>query len=222
RLLDEAVDGVRVRAARVLLRRDAEEKPAGDAHAGSVLPLLDQLVHREAVLTRHRRDRLAHAAPVHDEQRVDEVVDRQRRLAHELAEQRLLAQPTRAEHAVGHQSLLLPRGPGRVGIRANHSTLARARAALVYSAGKLAAARPRARSAVTRTSRVWAARGRRTRSPRPSSPGRRCTRPSARYSAGTTSTRTPCSRSASAVAGPIAATCRPVRPDHASPSADSR
>src|SRR5207247_3996 len=142
RLLDDAVVGVRLRAARVLVRRDAEQKHAGDAHAGGVLALLDQLVHREAVLTRHRRDRLAHAASVHDEQRVDEVVDRQRRLAHELPQQRLLAQPTRAEHAVGHQSLLLPRGPGRFGIRANHSTIARARAGIVYSAGMMSVARP--------------------------------------------------------------------------------
>src|SRR3989441_1143875 len=142
RLLDDAVVGVRLRAARVLLRRDAEEKHAGDAHAGGVLALLDQLVHREAVLTRHRRDRLAHAAPVHDEQRVDEVVDRQRRLAHELAEQRLLAQPTRAEHALGHQSLLPPPRPGRFRIRADHSTIARARAGIVYSAGMMSVARP--------------------------------------------------------------------------------
>ena len=43
-----------------------------------------------AVLAGHRADRLADPAAVRDEQRVDEVVDRQRGLAHHLAQQRLL------------------------------------------------------------------------------------------------------------------------------------
>src|SRR5437763_1654802 len=141
-LLHDAVIGVGLGATRILLRGNTEEQHAGDAHAGGILALLDQLIHGEAVLAGHRRDRLAHAAAVHDEQGVDEVVDRQRRLADELAEQRLFAQAARAEHAVGHHSLLLPRVPGRFGIRANHSPLARARAGLVYSPGMMSVARP--------------------------------------------------------------------------------
>ena len=50
--------------------------------------------------------------------------------------------------------------------------------------------------------RAGAARGR----PAPTTAASRSTRPSARYSPGTSSARTPCSASASAVAGPIAAT----------------
>src|SRR5207245_11400427 len=52
------------------------------------------------------------------------------------------APPRRADPAVGHRVLLLPRGPGRFGIRANHSTIARARAGIVYSAGMMSVARP--------------------------------------------------------------------------------
>src|SRR5438067_2463645 len=141
-LLHDAVVRVRLGTAGVFPGRDPEEQHAGDPHAGGILALLDQLVHGEAVLTRHRHDGLAYAAAVHDEQRIDEVVDGQGRLAHELAEQRLLAKATRPEHAVGHHSLLLPRRPGRFGIWANHSTIARASAGIVYSAGMMSVASP--------------------------------------------------------------------------------
>ena len=65
-------------------------------------------------------DRLAHAAAVHDEERVDEVVDGQRGLAHHLAQQRLLAQPSRTERSpCGHHALLLRAGGRRrAGLRA--------------------------------------------------------------------------------------------------------
>src|SRR2546421_5768677 len=141
-LLHDAVIGVGLGAARILLRRNTEEQYAGDAHAGGILAFLDQLIHGEAVLAGHGCDRLSHAAAVHDEQGIDEVVDRQRRLADEFAEQRFFAQAARAEHAVGHHSLLLPRGAGRFGSRANHSAIARARAGIVYSAGMMSVARP--------------------------------------------------------------------------------
>ena len=59
----------------------------------------------------HRRDRLADAAAVDREERMHEVVDGQRRLANELAEQRLLAQPPGAEQRMCHHALLLDRGP---------------------------------------------------------------------------------------------------------------
>ena len=52
RLLHDAVLGVGLGAARVLLLRDAEQQHGRDAHAGGVLALLDELVDREAVLAR--------------------------------------------------------------------------------------------------------------------------------------------------------------------------
>src|SRR5512132_4280396 len=61
-------------------------------------------------------------------------------------------------------------------------------------------------SSRTRRSRVSAARGSRTRSPETRSPRSRAASPSATYSSGTTAARRPQPASASAVAGPMAAT----------------
>jgi hypothetical protein len=111
RLLHDAVLGVRLRAARVLLDGQPEQQHAGDAHARDVLHVLHQLVDREAELAGHRADRLANAAAVDDEQRVDEIVDRERGLADQLAHQGLLAKTSGAEHRMRHHTLLLGRRP---------------------------------------------------------------------------------------------------------------
>src|SRR5438105_1048875 len=183
RLLHDAVLRVGLRPAWILLRGDAEQQHARNAHARGVLALLDQLVDREAMLAGHRRDRLAHAAAVDDVK---------------------VTASTVAAASASPSRVLLPS------------------ARRVVYAGTSSTSTPSARSDVTRTSRVWAARGKSTRSRSPRSPRSRSTRPSARYSAGTMSTPTPCSRSASAVAGPMAATRWPARFDHVSPSALSR
>src|SRR2546425_3680634 len=86
--------------------------------ARDVLHVLHQLVDGETELAGHRPDRLAHAPTVDDEQRIDKIVDGQRRLADQLAEQRLLAETSRTEHCMRHHSLLLARRPAFLGIRA--------------------------------------------------------------------------------------------------------
>src|SRR5574341_2072352 len=92
----------------------------------------------------------------------------------------------------------------------------------VWYAGTSVTTAPSRRSSTTSTSRVSFARGSSTRAPAPSSGLSRSTSPSARYSPGTTSTRTPCSASASAVAGPIAATRFFATTDHGIPRTPRR
>jgi hypothetical protein len=92
-LLDDAVLGVGLAAARVLLRGQAEEQHRGDAHGCGVLALLEQLVDGQAKLSRHGRDGLAHAAAVDGEERVDEVVGPENGLADHPADKRRLAEP---------------------------------------------------------------------------------------------------------------------------------
>src|SRR5262249_17410963 len=283
RLLYDAVVGVRLRAAWILLDWQAEQEHAGDPHAGDVLHVLHHLVDREAELAGHRADRLAHAAAVDDEERVDEVVDRPRGLANQLAQERLLAKTSGTGHRMCHHTLLLGRRPAFQAAPAEESASARASAGIVYSLGMTSVARPSSaavaavigpmeatvmrprqalrssslncsakfravdelvnvtastapeasasrrrttpssirrvwyagtsvtaapsrRSSTTSTSRVSFARGSSTRSPGATTARSRSTSASARYSDGTISGRTPCSASASAVAGPIAAT----------------
>src|SRR5206468_501015 len=196
--LHDAVLGVRLRAARILLGRQAEQEDAGDPHARDVLHVLHHLVDREPELAGHRADGLAHAAAVDDEERIDEVVDRQRGLADQLAQQRLLAQTSRTEHCMRHHTLLLGRRPAFHAARTTPSSIRR-----VWYAGTSATAPPRRRSSTASTWRVSFARGKSTRSPGPMTARSRSTSASARYSDGTISGRTPCSASASAVAGPI-------------------
>src|SRR5205809_361452 len=265
RLLDDAVVGVGFRPAGVLVVGQAEHQHRGDAVARDVLGLSHQLVDGEPELSRHRADRLAHAATVHGEHGIHEVVHAERGLTDEPAEQTLLAQPAGTEHRMWHHSLLLvirdSTRPCRAPSRAKCSLSARARAGMVYSMGitcvvrpysaavaavigpmeatttsanhvcrsssvnssakfraveelvnvtastppaasasrsrwALASTRfvtyagtshtsaPRRMSSLTRTSRVWAPRGRSTRSPLRSTPRRCSTSAAARYSPG--------------------------------------
>src|SRR6266508_235062 len=299
RLLHDAVLRVRLRAARVFLGGQTEQQHTGDPHARDVLHILHELVDGETELAGHRPDRLAHAAPVDDEQRVDEVINGQGGLADQLAEQRLLAETSRTEHRMRHHSLLRDRRPTFLGAREKYSATARARAGIVYSlgitsvgspysaavaavigpmdatailprhalrssslncsakflavdelvnvsastapepsasrrrttpssmrrvwyAGTSVTATPSRRSSTTSTSRASFALGSSTRSPGPTTRRNRSTSASARYSVGTSSTRTPCSTSASAVAGPIAATRLRAIAAHGTPRATRR
>src|SRR5439155_22682636 len=71
-------------------------------HGGGVLAFLEQLVDGEPELARHGRDRLADAAAVEGEERVDEVVRPERGLAHHLPHQRRLPKPTGSIEWVRH------------------------------------------------------------------------------------------------------------------------
>src|SRR5216684_254192 len=135
RLLHDAVLRVRLRAARVFLGGQTEQQHTGDPHARDVLHILHELVDGETELAGHRPDRLAPAAPVDDEQRVDEVINGQRGLADQLAEQRFLAETFRTEHRMRHHSRLRDRRPTFLGAREKYSASARARAGIVYSLG---------------------------------------------------------------------------------------
>ena len=67
----------------VLLIRDPEEQHAGDAVYLCRRCFLHRFVHRELEHAWHRRDLAADAAALAHEQRIDEAVGRQARLAHE-------------------------------------------------------------------------------------------------------------------------------------------
>src|SRR5437867_1091155 len=94
----------RLAAPRVLLLGNPEQQDRRDAHGGGVLAFLEQLVDGEPELARHGRDRLADAAAVESEERVDEVVRPERGLAHHLPDQRRLSKPTGSIEWVRHFS----------------------------------------------------------------------------------------------------------------------
>ena len=96
RLLHDAVIGVAAGGDGVLLGRQAEEQHAGDAQAGDLLDLGGELIDRELIAARHRPDLAPHAVAVGDEQRIDEPIDRQRRLADEPAQRLGAAQAAQA------------------------------------------------------------------------------------------------------------------------------
>ncbi len=78
---------------------------ARDAEIESGADLFDERVHAELIVTRHRGDFLADAPAGPDEQGEDQVGWRQRCLAHELADKRMVTQTARAsggEGRVGH------------------------------------------------------------------------------------------------------------------------
>ena len=82
------------RAACVLVSRDAEQQHGRDAqlvHLGDRLP---QPVERPLILPRHRGDLPPEVLPVVDEQRIDQVIDRQALLADEVAEPGMAAEPS--------------------------------------------------------------------------------------------------------------------------------
>ena len=135
RLLHDAVLGVGLRAARVLVGGHAEQQHGRDAHAGGVLALLDQLVDREAVLAGHRADRLAHAAAV----RRRTAGRRSRRRPARSRAPSCAAAPSRAAAGDGTSDAASHAPPGAAAgaarARAKWSASARASAGIVYSLG---------------------------------------------------------------------------------------
>jgi len=105
RLLDDAVLGIGLAAPRVLLGGQAEEEHGGNAHGGGVLALLQQLVHGEPELPRHRCNGLTHAAAVDGEERIDEILYAELCLAHHLAQEGRFAKPARSIQGKRHGSV---------------------------------------------------------------------------------------------------------------------
>ena len=102
----DAVVAVRLRAGRVLLLRNAEQDHRRDAEIAHRAALLHRLVDRQLRDARHRADRLRHPRARHDEQRQDELVDAQPRLAHHAAQRLVAPQPARSIGREFHQRLL--------------------------------------------------------------------------------------------------------------------
>ena len=100
----------RGRAARVLVRGDAEEEDRRDAQLGDLGDRLAEAVERELVLAGHRGDLAPQVRAVVDEQRVDQVVDRQPMLADQVAEPGMAAEPAGAMERVAGGGLVGHRG----------------------------------------------------------------------------------------------------------------
>ena len=103
RALDDALVVPRLAADVVLLLGQAEQDHGRDAELRDLLRLAHDLVDRELELARQRRDLAAHALARADEQRVDEVVGRQRRLAHHAAQRGRAAQASGTGLGEGHR-----------------------------------------------------------------------------------------------------------------------
>ena len=74
---------------------NAEEDEGADAQVDGGADLVDQAIDAELVVARHRGDFFLDAVAGADEQRQDEIVDGERRLADEAADQRMMAQAAR-------------------------------------------------------------------------------------------------------------------------------
>ena len=96
RLLDRPVVGEALDTVRILRARDAEEENRLDAERLELTGFASELVDGELVDTGHRGHGAADAVAGNDEERVDEVVRLERRLANEVAQGRRSAQATRA------------------------------------------------------------------------------------------------------------------------------
>ena len=83
---------------------------AGTPSAARSPASLDRGVDREPVDAGHRGDRLAAVLAGDDEQRLDQVRDRQLGLAHEAAQQAGAAQPAQAGRGEGHGASIAARG----------------------------------------------------------------------------------------------------------------
>ena len=96
RLLHHAVVGVALETERVLRVRDPEQEHSLDAERRKLDRLACELIDRELVDARHGRHRPAHVGAGNDEERLDEVVWRERRLADEIAKRCSASQAARA------------------------------------------------------------------------------------------------------------------------------
>jgi len=74
-------------------------------HAGRAggTRLLHRLIHRKLCNARHARDRMAHGAPRHDEQRIDERIGGQARFAHQAAPGSVRARASRSHLRKSHR-----------------------------------------------------------------------------------------------------------------------
>jgi hypothetical protein len=102
RLLDDPLVRVALRSGLVLRGRDPEEQRRLDPEQRELACLAGERVHGDLVDPGHRRDRAPDAVAGNDEERVDEVVGRKRRLAHEVAQSRRPAQSPRPLGARGY------------------------------------------------------------------------------------------------------------------------
>ena len=87
---------------RVLVVGDAEEDQRGDAQGVRLPGLLHRLIHREVEDAGHGRDRPAHALPLHDEEREDEIVGSERRFTDHAAQGLGATQAAGAVDGEGH------------------------------------------------------------------------------------------------------------------------
>jgi len=103
--LDDALGVVGSRGRGIFVGGDAEEEDGRDAEPDHFTHLGQQVADRELVAPRHGTDGVPDVLAGDDEQRADEVVDGERRLAHHAADRGGAAQTTHAVARVVHGSL---------------------------------------------------------------------------------------------------------------------
>ena len=96
--LHDALGVVGAARRRVLVRGDAEQQHRRNAETLDLAHLGQQVADRELLATGHRGDRPLDVLSVRDEQRVDEVVGREGRLAHHATQR---GRTSHAPHAIG-------------------------------------------------------------------------------------------------------------------------
>ena len=96
RLLDDPRLLHRGRPPRILMRGDAEEEDGRDPQLGHLRDPLAQPVERVLILAGHRRDLAAQVRAVVDEHRVDQVIQPQPFLTHQVAKPRMAPEPPRS------------------------------------------------------------------------------------------------------------------------------
>ena len=95
RLLHDPVVREALEPHRILRGRDPEEQNGLDPERRELSRFAREAVDRELVDPRHRRHRLPHVLSGNDEERIDEVVGRERGLANEVSQRRRSAKPAR-------------------------------------------------------------------------------------------------------------------------------
>ena len=100
--LHDALGVVGAAGRRVLVRRDAEQQDGRNAELLDLAHLGQQVADRELLAAGHGGDRPLDVLAVRHEQRVDEVVGRERRLAHHAAQRGSAPQPPHAVRGKVH------------------------------------------------------------------------------------------------------------------------
>jgi hypothetical protein len=111
--LDDALGIVGAGGGGVFVRGDAEKQNRADPQAHDLADLVEQVADGELEAAGHRGDGVLHVLPRDDEERVDEIVHLEGRLAQHVADSRSAAQPPHPVAGVVHELASFRTGAAR-------------------------------------------------------------------------------------------------------------